>query len=254
MNDTKRMIRKSFWWMLLWCACLGAGLYAALFQLSLRLEDDLFVKLGSIGKMDPSAMSKVSSLLMDYRMVLAAAVAAAMVLLIVACWLTLRLCFRASKAGAQPGAASGKKTEKPGTGVAEKSAKEKKMDDQRLALHLFTILQREGRLMDFFAETLDAYEDAQIGAAARGVHESCKKVLEKHLKPAPVMSQAEGENIVVPAGFDPASIKLTGNVSGQPPFQGIVRHRGWRAARYDMPSLATQSDPGLIAPAEVEIT
>src|SRR5882724_3701078 len=45
------------------------------------------------------------------------------------------------------------------------------------ALHLLSLLQREGRLIDFCEEELAGFSDAQIGAAARTVHDGCRKAL-----------------------------------------------------------------------------
>ena len=125
--------------------------------------------------------------------------------------------------------------------------------NKRYYLHLLSVLQREGRMIDFFSEDLDLYEDAQIGAAVRSIQDNCKSSLKKHLNPKAVVDQNEGETISVSADFDPNTIKLTGNVTGEPPFQGIVRHKGWRASRLELPSLSVVKDPGVLAPAEVEI-
>jgi len=43
------------------------------------------------------------------------------------------------------------------------------------ALRLTAMLQREGRLIDFCEEELTGFSDAQIGAAARPVHDGCRK-------------------------------------------------------------------------------
>jgi hypothetical protein len=125
--------------------------------------------------------------------------------------------------------------------------------EQRVFLYLLSLLQREGRLMDFFAEDLEQYQDAQIGAAVRGIHENCKKTIEKNLKLAPVIDKLEGEETLIEPGFDPHAVKLTGNVAGEPPFKGILRHRGWRTSKLDLPTLSDVQDTGIIAPAEVEI-
>lgn len=130
---------------------------------------------------------------------------------------------------------------------------EKTDNDRRMYLHLFSVLQREGRLMDFFNENLELYEDAQIGAAVRSIQENCKKTIDKYLKPVSVMDQEEGDEVVVEGNFDPDSIKLIGNVSGEPPFKGVLRHRGWKASKPELPKLAASRDSKLIAPAEVEI-
>jgi hypothetical protein len=123
----------------------------------------------------------------------------------------------------------------------------------RLFLHLLTVFQRDGRLVDFLSEDLSQYEDGQIGAAVRSIHADCKKVLDRQLELKPVMDQEEDSEVTVPANFDPISIKLTGNVVGSPPFKGILRHRGWRAGRLELPTLSGDPDPQIVSPAEVEI-
>jgi hypothetical protein len=125
--------------------------------------------------------------------------------------------------------------------------------DQRLFLHLLTVLQKEGRLVDFFQEDLEMYEDEQIGAAVRSIHTSCRKTLDKSLAMTSVIEDNEGDEITIEAGFNPEAIKLTGRVTGEPPFTGIVRHKGWRAQKVALPDLAAAKDPTIISPAEVEI-
>jgi hypothetical protein len=120
------------------------------------------------------------------------------------------------------------------------------------ALHLLSIFQRDGRLVDFLSEDLNGFSDAEIGAAARTVHEGCRKALDAYVALEPVYREAEGAHITVPPGFDPNSVRLTGNVVGQPPFQGSLRHHGWRAARVTLPQTGP-SDRAIIAPAEVEL-
>ena len=131
--------------------------------------------------------------------------------------------------------------------------KEKKNNDRRLFLHLLSVFQREGRLMDFFFEDLNHYEDSQIGAAVRSIHENCKKVVDRAISPESVIGEKEGDQITIQQDFNPSAIKLTGNVTGEPPFKGIVRHRGWQTKRLEMPTLSSSQEPGIIAPAEVEI-
>ncbi len=134
---------------------------------------------------------------------------------------------------------------------AEKKARER--SDQRFFLHLFSVLQREGRLMDFLSEDMEEYEDEEIGAAVRSIQENCKKAMTKYISAQPVVEEEEDDEITVPPGFDPNMIKLTGNVTGEPPFRGVVRHRGWKARKIEMPALSGDRDPAIIAPAEVEI-
>ncbi|MBF0204424.1 MAG: DUF2760 domain-containing protein [Desulfamplus sp.] len=124
---------------------------------------------------------------------------------------------------------------------------------RRLFLHFLSVLQREGRILDFFSEDLSLYDDEQIGTAVRSIQEDCKKTVEKYLAPIPVLSKEEGETVDILPGFDPDAIKLTGNVSGVPPFKGILRHRGWKASKKEIPRLSDILDSSIITPAEVEI-
>jgi hypothetical protein len=130
---------------------------------------------------------------------------------------------------------------------------EKAQEDRLMFFHLLTVLQREGRLMDFFSENLDTYQDDQIGAAVRSIHENCRKAIEKRIAPKAVIEKSEGDPVTIEPGFDPNTVTLTGNVTGKPPFQGVLRHRGWRAGKIELPTLAARQNPEIIAPAEVEI-
>jgi hypothetical protein len=121
------------------------------------------------------------------------------------------------------------------------------------ALQLLGILQREGRFIDFLEEDISAFSDADVGTAARVVHEGCRKALREHVTLTPVRTEAEGERITVPAGFDAAEVRLTGNVVGEPPFTGTLQHRGWRVKEVRLPQLAAAHDPHVLAPAELEV-
>jgi hypothetical protein len=120
------------------------------------------------------------------------------------------------------------------------------------ALHLLALLQRDGRLVDFLSEELAGFSDAEIGAAARTVHEGCRKVLDAYVPLEPVFPEGEGARVTVQPGFDAAAVRLTGNVVGAPPFTGTVRHHGWRAKELRIPP-APPGDARVLAPAEVEL-
>ena len=96
------------------------------------------------------------------------------------------------------------------------------------AVQMLALLQRDGRLIDFLSEDVSPYPDSQLGAAVRTIHASCRQVLDRYLKLEPVITSDEDQPVTVPAGFDPATVKLLGNVVGQPPIKGLLRHRGWR--------------------------
>jgi|SRR5215471_16210926 hypothetical protein len=121
------------------------------------------------------------------------------------------------------------------------------------AVQMLALLQRDGRLVDFLHEDVSAYPDGQLGAAVRSIHSSCSQVLERYIKLEPVISSEEDQPVTVPMGFDPAAIKLLGNVSGEPPIRGLLRHRGWRVTAVTLPSLPQDSGKAIVAPAEVEV-
>jgi hypothetical protein len=121
------------------------------------------------------------------------------------------------------------------------------------AVQLLALFQREGRLVDFLREDIQPYDDAQIGAAVRTIHESCRQVLAEHLTLERILNGNEGDDVTVPKDFNPSAIRLTGNVAGDPPFRGALRHAGWRASKVKLPAQPAGQDPQIIAPAEVEI-
>jgi hypothetical protein len=121
------------------------------------------------------------------------------------------------------------------------------------ALQLLGLLQKEARLIDFTQENLSSYSDADIGGAARVVHEGCAKVLREHFTITPVRPEVEGSRIALPDGFDARAIRLTGNVVGQAPFKGSLSHRGWRATETRLPKLTESHDVTVLAQAEVEL-
>lgn len=121
------------------------------------------------------------------------------------------------------------------------------------ALQLLGLLQREARFVDFIQEDVTAYDDAQVGAAARLVHEGCRKVLRDTFTISPIREESEGSRITLEEGFDAAKIRLTGNVVGQPPFHGSIAHRGWQVVDTRLPRLAGQHEVRIVACAEVEL-
>ena len=120
-------------------------------------------------------------------------------------------------------------------------------------LYLLAILQREGRLIDFLMEDVTSFSDAEVGAAARVVHQGCRKVLLSSVDPAPAHEGSEGANVTVPQGFDANRYRLVGNVTGSGPYTGALKHHGWVAKSVALPELPTAMDPKVLAPAEVEL-
>jgi hypothetical protein len=121
------------------------------------------------------------------------------------------------------------------------------------ALQLLGLLQQEGRLIDFLEEDVTAYSDAEVGSAARVVHEGCKKTLRQHFSIETVRTEPEGTRITLEEGFDSSATRITGQVVGQPPFTGNLTHRGWRVTEVKLPRVAGGHDLSVLAPAEVEL-
>ena len=121
------------------------------------------------------------------------------------------------------------------------------------ALQLLGLLQQDGRFIDFIEEDVAGFSDAEIGAAARVVHEGCRKVMREHFTLKPVRSELEGARVTLEQGFDAAALRLTGNVVGEPPFKGTLTHKGWIAVETKLPKVAIGHNVAILAPAEVEL-
>jgi hypothetical protein len=120
------------------------------------------------------------------------------------------------------------------------------------ALQLLSLLQREGRFVDFVEQEVAAFSDADIGAAARVVHEGCRRALHAHARVVSVRSEAEGAQLTLERASE--DVKLVGNVAGSAPFRGILRHRGWRVEQLTLPKLVGSHDAQVVAPAELELS
>src|SRR4029077_20528884 len=121
-------------------------------------------------------------------------------------------------------------------------------------LRVLAVLQRDGRLVDFLQEDIDPYSDAQIGAAVRDIPRGCRKALKDYLTVSPILPGDEESEVTIATDFDPASIRLTGNVQGSPPFRGVLKHHGWRVEEVHLPALpGARDDSSVLAPPEVEI-
>lgn len=121
------------------------------------------------------------------------------------------------------------------------------------ALQLLSLLQKEARFIDFIKEDVSVYSDADIGAAARVVHQGCNKAINEHFTLAPVSPDQEGSRVSLNKGFDAASYRLTGNIVGEAPFSGTLVHKGWQVTDLRMPKLTEGHNAKIIAAAEVEL-
>jgi Domain of unknown function (DUF2760) len=120
-------------------------------------------------------------------------------------------------------------------------------------LRLLALLQQKGRLIDFLKEDLSSYTDAQVGAAVRQLHQACHQELEQLVAIRPLRDEAEGSRVTIPAGYSPLEVKVVGKVSGKPPYEGILRHKGWRAHKTALPRQVGEREESVLMPAEVEV-
>jgi hypothetical protein len=159
--------------------------------------------------------------------------------------------FRILSSGEIPGDVAGKLVKQPAEAgqlaakpapQVEKPAEtpvEKPVDSTDRAVQMLAILQRDGRLIDFFTEDIAPYSDAQVGAAVRDLHQSCRQTLERYVKLEPIIASEEGQPVTVQDPVDP--------------LRGLLRHRGWRVSTVSLPPLPDGAARSIVAPAEVEI-
>ncbi|MCB0343630.1 MAG: DUF2760 domain-containing protein [Bdellovibrionales bacterium] len=119
------------------------------------------------------------------------------------------------------------------------------------------ILQEQGRLVDFLMDDITAYDDAQVGSAARVVHQGCRELLDQYFEIAPVFEGNEGSSTELGDDFSTQMYRIVGTSGGQPPYKGTVVHRGWRTAKVNIPKVSASLTSGepldIIAPAQVEV-
>ena len=108
-------------------------------------------------------------------------------------------------------------------------------------------------MLDFLLEDISGATDDQVGAGVRELHRKAQGAVKEHLTLEPVLPQEEGASVEVPPGFDPSAIQVIGNVTGSPPYRGVLRHHGWRINGYNLPAGPEGRDELVVAPAEVEV-
>ncbi len=125
-------------------------------------------------------------------------------------------------------------------------------DRRSEALTLLSALQREARLLDLVHESLDGFEDAQIGAAAREVLRDTRKTLDRLFAIEPLTEVDEGASLRLESQASPNRIRLLGKSTGE---SGTVMHRGWKATRCELPKWSgSHSEAWVLAPIEVEVS
>ncbi|MCF6203676.1 MAG: DUF2760 domain-containing protein [Methylococcaceae bacterium] len=121
------------------------------------------------------------------------------------------------------------------------------------ALQLLSILQKDARFIDFIKEDISSYSDADIGVAARVVHEGCNKAINEYFTLKTVRSEQEGSKVTLAKGFNASEVRLTGNIVGKAPFSGLLIHKGWKVTDVRLPKLTQGHNAKIVAAAEVEL-
>lgn len=122
-------------------------------------------------------------------------------------------------------------------------------------VQILSILQRDSRLIDFLMEDISGYDDDQVGAAVRSLHDQCRDALKRYVELAPIIDGVEGTStsiIGTPVAQNLATlVKFIGNVPAGVPQGGVLRHKGWRVAKMELP--VPTHGATVVAPAEIEI-
>lgn len=250
-DGLKQFQRRSFWIITLGMLCLAAGTGAGIFW-GLDRAAAMFGSMPEQTQILERILQFIALLQAKFWVWVLPATAGTLLVAGWVLWLVLRAGIAPVFKGFKHLEPSKKLPDTPGKKdfLDQKIEQERK---QRLFLHTLSVLQREGRLLDFFDEDLKRYSDEQIGAAVRSIQADCKQAVKKYIDPRPVVNVNEGETFTVEPGFDMNAITLVGNVTGEPPFEGIVRHPGWKAGKKEIPKLADIRDTTVITPAEIEI-
>jgi len=121
------------------------------------------------------------------------------------------------------------------------------------AHQLLQLLQHEARFIDFIQESIDGYDDVDVGAAARQIHAGCSKVIKQHFTIDVVNSAPENSRVQVTADYDAKQIKLEGRVEGSGPYSGTLIHPGWKVTNTQLPKVNNTDNLTILAPAEIEV-
>ena len=135
----------------------------------------------------------------------------------------------------------------------EKQSTQSNEGGDQAHLRLLFYLQQSGRLIDFLKEDITPFSDAQVGAAARKIHQDCAQIIEELVAIRPLRDEPEGASIQIAKGYNPAEIKVVGKIKGEPPFKGTLIHRGWKGQKRSLPKKTGDQMVEVICPAEVEI-
>jgi len=120
-------------------------------------------------------------------------------------------------------------------------------------LRILALLQQEAKFVDFILDDLSQATPTQIADYVKQMQPKAKETLQKYLKIDTVIAETEGQETTVPVGFDPSTIRVLGNVTGNPPFKGSVDHPGLKVTELKLPPVPEGQNLFVLQPAEVQL-
>ena len=74
-------------------------------------------------------------------------------------------------------------------------------------------------------------------------------------KVTPISDAEEGSGVTIPENYSVDEYRLMGKITGDPPFKGVLLHKGWKTESVKLPRIIKTGGRHLpsIAPALVEI-
>ncbi|MDD9952510.1 MAG: DUF2760 domain-containing protein [Zetaproteobacteria bacterium] len=126
------------------------------------------------------------------------------------------------------------------------------------ALQLLSLLQHNGRLIDFVMEDITGIEDQQVVAAARVVHAGCREVLCKYVEIHPLRDEEEGQSIVAPQEEVDRTVEIMGEHDLAATTTATLLHRGWKSHGIHLPTLTADRqqfmlETQVLYPAQAEV-
>ena len=135
------------------------------------------------------------------------------------------------------------------------SSPEVQASNRAAVAQFLSLLQTHGRFVDFLMEDISKYDDAQVGAAGRIIHQGCGALLRDRFDIQPIQVGSQNQTVTLNPGFRAEQFRLVGKVAGSPPFQGRLIHSGWKATKVDIPPVSQKDLASLpvIFPAELQV-
>jgi len=121
------------------------------------------------------------------------------------------------------------------------------------AADLLSVLQKNGRFVDFMQQNIDHISNEKLGLVVRDIHHGCKKSLQECCNISAILAESENSTVVLKNDFDRHAITLTGNVNSKGDFKGILVHKGWQIDSFNLPTSLNNTSLNIIQPAEVEV-